>query len=170
MSNEASSEKILMKPKISILNRIDIGGNLVLLILIIFFTFPFLWVVTSAFRKYPHFYIEFKDFTLRNVQSILTGRTLMWIENSLILAISTAIIAVSVCFLGAYVLSKCHFRGKKHSHVRNDFVYVYTLKCSHAPYLQYDPENGFSKYTHWSDSRLGCTIYSYGGVGYKGVY
>ena len=112
MSNEASSEKILVKPKISILNRIDLWSNLVLLILIIFFTFPFLWVVTSAFRKYPHFYIEFKDFTLRNVQSILTGRTLMWIENSLILAIGTAIIAVSVCFLGAYVLSKCHFKGK----------------------------------------------------------
>ncbi len=112
MSNETSSEKIIVKPKTSILNRINLGSNLVLLILIIFFTFPFLWVVTSAFRKYPHFYIEFKDFTLRNFQSILTGRTLMWIVNSSILGISTAIIAVSVCFLGAYVLSKCHFRGK----------------------------------------------------------
>lgn len=112
MSNEASSEKIIVKPKTSILNRINLGSNLVLLILIIFFTFPFLWLVTSAFRNYPQFYIIFKDFTLRNFQTILTGRTLMWIVNSSILGISTAIMAVSVCFLGAYVLSKCHFRGK----------------------------------------------------------
>lgn len=54
------------------------------------------------------------DFTLSNYKAVFTEKpVLLWLKNSLILAVSTLIIALGVSVPAAYAFSRYHFRGRK---------------------------------------------------------
>ncbi len=54
------------------------------------------------------------DFTLSNYKAVFTEKpVLLWLKNSLILAVSTLIIALGVSVPAAYAFSRYRFRGRK---------------------------------------------------------
>ena len=62
--SEIKSKEIKpVTPIKNIINRINPIHNLVLLIMIPFFIFPFVWTITAAFRRFPLYTVEFKNFT-----------------------------------------------------------------------------------------------------------
>lgn len=54
------------------------------------------------------------DFTLANYKAVFTDKpVLLWLQNSLILAVSTLVIALGVSVPAAYAFSRYSFKGKK---------------------------------------------------------
>ncbi len=112
--SEIKSKEIKpVTPIKNIINRINPIHNLVLLIMIPFFIFPFVWTITAAFRRFPLYTVEFKNFTFENFISLLDVDMLTWIKNSLILGIGVIFVANLTGFFAAYIFSRYKFIGKQ---------------------------------------------------------
>lgn len=54
-----------------------------------------------------------KDFTLKNYVSVLVDKpVLLWLKNSLIMAVATLVVSLSVAIPAAYAFSRYRFRGR----------------------------------------------------------
>lgn len=100
-------------------NQRGVGVQIILLLLIILFcVFPFYWMVTTSLKtqilalESPPVWIF--EPTLQNYTEVLTkdgvSKTLI---NSLIVAVSTTILAILLGCPAAYALARFEFRGKK---------------------------------------------------------
>jgi len=87
-------------------------NHLVFISIAVYFLAPLTWLVTSAFRANPSVWVELNNFTLSNFSRVFTGETVLWIRNSLFIALTTALIAVFSSFIAAYPFARHEFRGK----------------------------------------------------------
>lgn len=89
--------------------------NLGLLVLIVFFGGPFLWILGSAFDRAPLDNVPWpNEPSLDNFRYLFNERdTGTAIRNSLIIAGSSMFFAVSIASLAGFGLSRIRFRGKE---------------------------------------------------------
>lgn len=100
----------------------------------IFALFPIYWLVLSSIQKgsgghfiYPPVFYPDKP-TLKSYEFILTSSShpiLLWLRNSFIVAISTAVICVLIASFSAYALSRFEFKGK--SIIQQSFLLIRLL-------------------------------------------
>ncbi|MCC6455913.1 MAG: carbohydrate ABC transporter permease [Caldilineaceae bacterium] len=100
---------------------LDIGGVYLFLILFsIFILIPFIWPFLAAFTHKPEnvstLYLYWPEsFTLDHFDNAIFGRgdALTLLRNSLITVTSSVVLALIVCSLGGYALSRGTFRFKR---------------------------------------------------------
>ncbi len=93
----------------------SIIAYVILCIIALFYLLPFTWLVVSSFNPTASFSLEMpSQFSLANFSTIFSsGLVVRPFTNSLILAVSTMVLAVVLSGLAAYPLSRYPFRGKK---------------------------------------------------------
>lgn len=90
---------------------------LLLLPILIFVLFPFYWVVTTSFKGTPQIFERTSIFwpapwTLDQYTTLIQDTSfLTWFRNTVIVALSSTAISVSLAALSAYALSRLKFRG-----------------------------------------------------------
>jgi ABC-type glycerol-3-phosphate transport system permease component len=90
-----------------------------LLLVSFFAAFPFLWMLTSSFKSRPEIFTRVPVLipqapTLANYRYVLTQTpALIYFRNSLIIALSTTLLALLLTTLGAYALSRFRFRMRQ---------------------------------------------------------
>lgn len=100
---------------------LDIGGVYLFLILFsIFILIPFIWPFLIAFTHKPEsvsaLYLYWPEsFTLDHFNNAILGRgqALILLRNSLVTVTSSVVLALIVCLLGGYALSRGTFRFKR---------------------------------------------------------
>ena len=110
---------------LSLLSRIIIGIG------IIIFLFPIIWFLLASFKTPKDMYdIGSFNINLYNYFQVFKNYPIgLYIKNSLVLAIASAIIAVSIGTLAAYGISQTNFKFKKETSI---FVYIVRLIPSMA--------------------------------------
>lgn len=101
--------------------RLDIGAvYLFLVIFSIFILIPFVWPLLSAFTHKPanvsSLYLYWPErFTLDHFYNAILGRgqALTLLRNSIIITVSSVTLALCLCALGGYALSRGTFRFKR---------------------------------------------------------
>ncbi|MCX6047138.1 MAG: carbohydrate ABC transporter permease [Chloroflexi bacterium] len=101
--------------------RLDIGGvYLFLVVFSIFILIPFIWPVLSAFTDKPanvsSLYLYWPTgFTWQHFWDSIFGRgdALTLLRNSLVTTMSSVLLALLLCALGGYALSRATFRFKR---------------------------------------------------------
>ena len=99
-------------------------AHLALLVVVIVFVAPMLWLVLGSLHRDSALSVEFSGaYTLNNFRAVMNAQTL-WIplRNSLVLSGGTTIIAVSFASLAAYPLSRYQLRFRK--------LFLYTIVFS----------------------------------------
>lgn len=99
-----------MKKKIS--SRIIM--NIFIVIVIIFWMTPFSWIITTAFHPYASSAFQLpKYITFEHFQKVLADdRVILWIFNSLWVAIAVATITSIIVIMAAFPFSRLNFKGK----------------------------------------------------------
>jgi multiple sugar transport system permease protein len=89
-----------------------IGGGIIMMV-------PFLWMVSTSLKEYAYV-IEFppqlipKEPTLNNfVEAWTTGQFQLYLTNSLIVAVSSVVLAVIISAMMAYAFARFKFPGKE---------------------------------------------------------
>lgn len=97
-------------------NLLSFGRGIILCLIVLWIVFPFLWCLSSAFRPSTELYdmtILPKHWTVQNFVSALRNeRFTTTYKNSLIVAVATALLTVSLTSLGAYSLARYRYKGK----------------------------------------------------------
>lgn len=127
-------------------------NNLVLIVIAIYFLAPLTWLVTSAFRENPSLWVEFKGFTLSNFPKVFTGDTLMWVRNSLFIALVTALISVSFSFLAAYPFARFEFRCK------TPLLFMLVLSMTIPLSAVMLPTYSLAKFLHLQNTLIGVAL------------
>jgi multiple sugar transport system permease protein len=102
-------------------DRIEIIATYVMMVMFsIFILVPFIWPFVSAFTNKPanvsSLYLYWpKEFTLSHFNEAIYGRgqALTLLKNSLIVVIASILLALFVCSMGGYALSRGKFRFKR---------------------------------------------------------
>jgi multiple sugar transport system permease protein len=90
-----------------------IGGYVLICLLVVFFALPMLWLVVTPFVKSPSYSVKFSGFTLHNCHLLFKNPQLRpSLENSLYLAVGTAVVVVALAALAAYALSRVRIPGR----------------------------------------------------------
>lgn len=90
----------------------------ILIILTIFFMFPFYWITTGAFKlqevaiSIPPEWFPLKP-TMENFNKLLTPLTIRWFLNSVFVSLSTTILVCLTASLAGYALAKKQFPFSK---------------------------------------------------------
>ncbi len=87
-------------------------NHLVLIVVALYFLAPLAWLLSAAVRPHPSLTLALAPLSLQNFARLFRGDTLLWIRNSLVIALATTAITVTVAFLAAYPLARYDFRGK----------------------------------------------------------
>lgn len=95
-------------------------SNLGLLPFTLFCVIPFLWMIKTAFESHDTIFQEVPHWiplapTLENFQAVLTdptAGTLLALKNSVIIAIGSAVLGLTLTTLAGYAMSRFRFRGK----------------------------------------------------------
>lgn len=101
------------RKKISVFSVISMT---ILIMLTIFFIFPFYWIATGAFKiqevaiSIPPEWFPLKP-TLENFDKLLVPLTLRWFFNSVAIAFSTTVLVCATASLAGYALAKKKFPG-----------------------------------------------------------
>ena len=101
------------RKKISVFSVISMT---ILIMLTIFFIFPFYWIATGAFKiqevaiSIPPEWFPLKP-TLENFDKLLIPLTLRWFFNSVVIAFSTTVLVCTTASLAGYALAKKKFPG-----------------------------------------------------------
>lgn len=89
-----------------------VGGGIIMMV-------PFLWMVSTSLKEYAYI-IEFppqlipKEPTLNNfVEAWTTGQFQLYLTNSLIVAVSSVVLAVLISAMMAYAFARFDFPGKE---------------------------------------------------------
>lgn len=110
-----------MEQRISKIERVLV--HLVLIVFAVISVFPFLWLVSTSFKK-PDDIFTTKitllppHFTWENYQYLLTMKNnlfLHWIGNSVLIALLTTVVGVFLAATAAYAFSRFNFPGKRAS-------------------------------------------------------
>ena len=93
---------------------------IVMIVFCLFILIPFIWPFLSAFTNKPanvsSLYLYWpKEFTWQHFYDAIYGRgqAMTLLGNSAIVSISTVLLALVVCSMGGYALSRGRFRGKR---------------------------------------------------------
>lgn len=91
--------------------------HMVLLIGVVFFAFPFVWMILSSFKSLPDFFnFSFlpKKFDISSYEFIfLKTEYIRWYANSFVVAITVTITNLLFCALIGYTFAKFNFFGAK---------------------------------------------------------
>ncbi len=104
----------------------------IILLVIIFALFPLYYVVLTSFSKLSSIadltlsslIPNFSTFTLSAYNYVFHSSFILWLRNSLILALGTLAVAVSVAFISGIALSRLNISGKKMLII---FLYILTF-------------------------------------------
>lgn len=95
-------------------------GYIVLTILSVIWMFPVLWIILTALREEPGFYVGYffpKGLTLNNFKELFAHPEILpfgkWYGNTLIVATCTCVINTILILGTAFVLSRTRFKGRK---------------------------------------------------------
>lgn len=95
-------------------------GYIVLVILGVIWLFPITWIVLTAFRKEPGFYVGYfipKGFTFNNFVELFSNPSVLpfgkWYVNTLIVAVCCCVINTLIVLATSFVLSRTRFTGRK---------------------------------------------------------
>ena len=95
-------------------------GYIVLVILSVIWLFPVLWIILTALREEPGFYVGYffpKGLTLKNFTELFAHPDILpfgkWYSNTLIVAVCTCMINTLLILGTAFVLSRTRFKGRK---------------------------------------------------------
>ncbi len=98
--------------------RLALGHLLALLLIILFIIFPFYWMVSSSFKDQQEILSPNPEFlfqpTLANYRAALTKFDVVAsLQNSLIVALATTAISLTLGAPAAYALARFEFKGKR---------------------------------------------------------
>ncbi|MEM0142781.1 MAG: ABC transporter permease subunit [Candidatus Parvarchaeum sp.] len=104
----------------------------IILIVVLFAVFPLYYIVITSFSKLTSLanltlsslIPSISDFTFSAYQYVFASSFILWLRNSLILAVGTLAVAVSVAFVSGIALSRLNVPGKKSLIV---FLYILTF-------------------------------------------
>lgn len=115
-SMTGSADRPVFKPQGR--ERMGIGVRLLILLpLMIFVLFPFYWVVITSFKSTPQISQRSSIFwpdppTLTQYQSLIfESGFLVWLGNSVLVALISTLISITIAALAAYALSRLKFLG-----------------------------------------------------------
>lgn len=94
-----------------------VGRGIALFVLLLFILFPFYWILITSFKtdlqigqRQSIFWPE--PWSLEQFRRLLYDEPFFrWLRNSLIVSVTTTVVAVICSSLGGYALARLHFRG-----------------------------------------------------------
>jgi multiple sugar transport system permease protein len=90
-----------------------VGGYVLVCLLVVFFAVPMLWLVVTPFVSSPSYAVNFSGFTWHNFQHLFDNPQLgTSLENSLYLAVGSAVVVVLLSALASYALSRVRIPGR----------------------------------------------------------
>lgn len=101
-------------------------------LVVLFAIFPLYYIILTSFSKLSSIsnltisslIPNLSDFTLSAYQYVLHSSFMLWLENSLILAVGTLLVAVAVAFISGVALARLNIPGKKSLII---FLYILTF-------------------------------------------
>jgi ABC-type glycerol-3-phosphate transport system permease component len=127
-------------------------------LLVIFTAFPFAWMIGTAFKSSQEIFVTPptllpRHFTLANLERLFAEtRLLQYFRNSLLVALSTVALTLSVAVPAAYALTRFRFFGREQIAALILFTYMF------APIMIIIPFYVLMRYLGLTNSHLGLIL------------